>query len=110
PAAVAPPAVTGELSQYFDLTAGILRAASAHAVIASAALVARCNALRPSCPDLMLVLAPRDLNEAALDDEPPPSIDDLALVQFTSGSTSSPKGIALTHRNLAANIDAINGP
>ena len=37
-------------------------------------------------------------------------MDDLAFVQFTSGSTSAPKGIALSHRNLAANIDAINGP
>jgi fatty-acyl-CoA synthase len=39
-----------------------------------------------------------------------PSLDDVAFVQFTSGSVSSPKGVAITHANLAANIDAINGP
>jgi fatty-acyl-CoA synthase len=30
--------------------------------------------------------------------------DDLALVQYSSGSTSRPKGIRLTHRNLAENV------
>lgn len=33
--------------------------------------------------------------------------DDLAFIQFSSGSTSEPKGIALTHRNLLTNIYAI---
>ena len=31
-------------------------------------------------------------------------------MQFTSGSTASPKGVALTHANLSANIDAFGGP
>ncbi len=33
--------------------------------------------------------------------------DDLAFLQFTSGSTSKPKGVAVTHGNLAANSKAI---
>ena len=33
--------------------------------------------------------------------------DDIAFVQFSSGSTSEPKGVVLTHRNLMTNIDAI---
>ncbi|MCX4243006.1 fatty acyl-AMP ligase [Paraliomyxa miuraensis] len=31
--------------------------------------------------------------------------DDVAFLQFTSGSTSRPKGVTLTHRNLMANIE-----
>ena len=34
---------------------------------------------------------------------PPPTTDDLAIIQYTSGTTGTPKGAALTHRNLLSN-------
>jgi fatty-acyl-CoA synthase len=40
--------------------------------------------------------------ERPLDD-----LDRLAILQFTSGSTSDPKGVMLPHRTVGANLDAI---
>ena len=37
----------------------------------------------------------------------PVAPDDVAMIQFSSGSTSEPKGVLLTHANLTANIAAI---
>ncbi len=34
--------------------------------------------------------------------------DDIAFIQFSSGSTGSPKGVILTHENLLSNINAIS--
>ena len=38
---------------------------------------------------------------------PPTTPDDLAILQFTSGSTSDPKGVMLPQRTVLANVDAI---
>lgn len=47
-----------------------------------------------------LVQAPSHLPEAGLDE------DDLAVLLYTSGTTGSPKGVRLSHRNLYANAEA----
>jgi fatty-acyl-CoA synthase len=118
PASLYPPSTTSELSAYLELTIGIVRSSAARGVITTSALKALFDDLAPSCPALSVVLAREALGV------PPISgsgaghqrgaarvgIDDIAFVQFTSGSTSSPKGVALSHRSLSANIAAISGP
>jgi len=37
-------------------------------------------------------------------DHPGPSADDVALLQYTGGTTGTPKGAVLRHRNLVANV------
>ena len=51
-------------------------------------------------------LAVIDINDPAVDSQPAtppaaPSPDDIAYLIYTSGTTGVPKGVAVTHRNLA---------
>jgi len=38
---------------------------------------------------------------------PPPSADDLAALLYTSGTTGDPKGVMLSHKNLASNAQSL---
>lgn len=40
-------------------------------------------------------------------DLPPPEPQDIAFLQYTSGSTSEPKGVTVSHANLLANLEMI---
>ncbi len=54
------------------------------------------------------VLSPADLaGDPATWRPPAVDPDELAILQFTSGSTSEPKGVMLPHRAVLANVDAI---
>jgi fatty-acyl-CoA synthase len=110
PASIYPPSTTSDLPRYFELTAAILRASGARAVVTSRALAPSFEDVRRLCPALSLILCADSLDGPDFEPERRPALGDIAFVQFTSGSTSSPKGVALTHANVSANIDAFLGP
>lgn len=70
--------------------------AAAQGLVAEAAAL-RARALAPGSLDI----------GGAVGQAVPSRPDDLAFIQYSSGSTGEPKGVLLTHRNLTANIAAI---
>jgi acyl-[acyl-carrier-protein]-phospholipid O-acyltransferase / long-chain-fatty-acid--[acyl-carrier-protein] ligase len=56
---------------------------------------------------LMAGFSPVRLMERALGAGPSPTLDDLATVIFSSGSTGDPKGVMLTHYNIASNVEQL---
>ncbi|MDB4972564.1 MAG: Pyoverdine chromophore precursor synthetase PvdL [Myxococcaceae bacterium] len=55
------------------------------------------------------LFAPERVTDGAFT-QPELTGDDLCFLQFTSGSTSRPKGVMVSHRNLIANATAFLGP
>lgn len=107
PVPVYPPARPSQLADHLRRTTGILANAGATMLITVPEAVTLGNVLRANVESLRHVVVPESLT-AATDEKlsplPRPRPADLALVQYTSGSTGQPKGVALTHANLLANI------
>jgi acyl-CoA synthetase (AMP-forming)/AMP-acid ligase II len=58
-------------------------------------------------PEWLAVEIASPLPVSAGFEPPPPRPEDIAFLQYTSGSTSDPKGVAVSHSNLLANLDMI---
>ena len=56
-----------------------------------------------------VLLDAAELNAAGDGIEPhlPASVNDIVFIQFSSGSTGDPKGVALTHRNIILNLESM---
>lgn len=77
----------------------------AKAVIGNRSVLAE---FQPVCPDISgcepLLWIPTDKIRSSEDLYIVPSHDDLALIQYTSGSTRTPRGVMLSHRNIVHNL------
>jgi len=104
PAALYPPTVTSDLPSYLDATSRVLRSCNARGVITSAALLPHIELLKAACPDLSAIVRFDALQGPSATMAGAPQPAEIAFVQFTSGSTATPKGVIVTQRNLAANV------
>ncbi|APR79542.1 Long-chain-fatty-acid--CoA ligase [Minicystis rosea] len=103
-----PPATLAKMEAYGDTVRHVLAASGARLLVTS-------DALRPLIQEHLAgddsrVIVERDVREAPgfTGQAPEPvSLADLAFLQFTSGSTSRPKGVMVTHENLSVNSHAI---
>jgi 1-acyl-sn-glycerol-3-phosphate acyltransferase len=121
PVPIYPPFRADRIEEYAARQSAILNNAEVCLLLTFRRAEAVANLLRPRVRSRSGVADAEKLIEAA-DKAPPPSPgvsplhvtgsrarqgSDLALLQYTSGSTGDPKGVMLTHANLLANIRAI---
>ncbi len=94
--------------QHLARLIGVAADSQARGVLTSSALSAAMSAAGNQFGDVQIVAV--DAIDVALADawQPfDPANDDVAFLQYTSGSTSAPKGVIVTHGNLMANEHAV---
>jgi fatty-acyl-CoA synthase len=121
PVPIYPPFRADRIEEYAERQSAILNNAEVCLLLTFRRAEAVAKLLRPRVRSLTGVVDAEKLIDAG-DKAPPPSPgvsplhvtgsrarqgSDIALLQYTSGSTGDPKGVILTHSNLLANMRAI---
>jgi 1-acyl-sn-glycerol-3-phosphate acyltransferase len=108
PVPLYPPTQLAHFEDYLRRQVGILDNCEAVALVTSTDVRRVARVLRTSVSSLRRLATVAELERERPEDvRPPIGADDLALLQYTSGSTGSPKGVMLTHADLLANIRAM---
>ncbi|MDH5512180.1 MAG: AMP-binding protein [Gammaproteobacteria bacterium] len=111
PVPIYPPLRPAQIEEHLRRHARILDNALAAVLITVAEARPLARLLRAQVTRLRSVVTPAELIERAAGSglTAPPALDaqDIAFLQYTSGSTGLPKGVILTHANLLANIRAM---
>jgi acyl-CoA synthetase (AMP-forming)/AMP-acid ligase II len=105
PVPIYPPIRADQIEEYARRQSAILRNAEVRIMITFREAERLARAL--DIPSLRAVVRGEALLGAPGVVEYEASEDDIALIQYTSGSTGDPKGVTLTHRNLVSNVRAI---
>jgi 1-acyl-sn-glycerol-3-phosphate acyltransferase len=108
PVPIYPPARPSQIEDHMRRHAGILSNAQARVLITMPEAKTLALLLRSQVATLSDVVTPADLATNAIPHiRPAAKADDIAFLQYTSGSTGSPKGVILTHANVLANLRAM---
>lgn len=109
PVPLYPPMRASEIEEHLKRQASILNNARTRVMITVPEAKKLAAVIKGMVPSLEHVLTPDEVWATPLE-QPTGGIrdDDIAFLQFTSGSTGNPKGVSLSHRNLFANIGAGN--
>lgn len=108
PVPLYPPIRLGRLEEYHRRTAAMLQAVDASLVITDERIRRMLGvAVQRAAPRLGCLTASGLGKEAHQTVVADVAGDDLAFIQFSSGSTADPKPVALTHSNILANLAMI---
>jgi fatty-acyl-CoA synthase len=102
-----PPLTLGQLSSWAETTGRMLATAQASLLLADPPVAYTLRALPDEIPSMREVVSMDELPDAGELSLAQASDDQVVFLQFTSGSTSAPRGVRVTHGSLWANANAI---